>query len=76
MEITFIHSDNKQYTFKAEFNELSGNWLYTWDNWQGCFVAENKSHINAIVKGIKEKAMLICNICGDRTLGKCHNPYC
>jgi len=57
--ITFIHTDEKEYTFSTAFNKLNGNWMFTWDNWGGCFVADSKYEINTIIRNIRKKCKII-----------------
>ena len=38
ISIKFIHSDNKQHTFTYGLNKLTGDYLYTFDDWKSCYV--------------------------------------
>lgn len=56
--IKFIHSDGKEYYFKTEMNPLTGDQMYTWDNWRGCF-ASDKRYVKTLIKNILKKATII-----------------
>jgi len=57
-EITFIHADGKEYTFKAEVNTLNGEWMFTYDNWRHCY-ASTLRVINSIIKDIRKKTEVL-----------------
>lgn len=55
IKIDFIHTDGSTYQFRAKKNPLSGDWLYSFNNWQSCFATSSKREITTIVKNIKNK---------------------
>ena len=57
-EITFIHKDGKEYTFKAEVNTLNGAWMFTYNNWRQCFAGTLRD-INSIIKDIRKKTKVL-----------------
>jgi hypothetical protein len=52
--------------FNAAKNELNGAYMYTWDNWITCCIAENKRLITTLAKGIIEKSSQIEYVKGDK----------
>ena len=62
MEITgyikFIHSDNKEYHFVTERNNLNNSQMYSFNNWSSCFVGDLRI-VKRIIKGLHEKTNVI-----------------
>ena len=56
--VEFVHKDDKTYTFTWKINDLNGSWMYTWDNWFGCF-AGDKRYVRSVIKDIKDKAKVL-----------------
>ncbi len=58
VHIEFIH-DSKTQIFESGVNKLTGDHMYTFDNWQGCYVAENKNHVKGIIKNLFNRAKIV-----------------
>jgi len=57
-EIKFIHKDGKEYHFVTERNNLSGNQMFSYNNWLDCFASDLKE-VKTIMQNIKKKAVII-----------------
>jgi hypothetical protein len=56
--IKFIGLDEKEYTFKAELNKLTNNWIYTLNDFHQCFVG-NLRDVKREIKTIRENCKII-----------------
>jgi len=56
--IKFVHSDGKEYHFVTKNNPLTGNQMFSWDNWRGCYASDVK-HVKQIIKNIFKRANIL-----------------
>ena len=57
-KFTFIHSDNLQYHFATEKNDLNNMQMYTFNKWKTC-LASNTKEVKTIIKNIRKKRIII-----------------
>ena len=56
--IRFIHHDGMEKHFVTEKNSLTGNQMYSFDNWQACYASDIR-YVKSIVRDIKAKATVL-----------------